>query len=333
MANLVVLGLIPPSGRTQSNRNLSTVLKSLAAECRNCSPISPMQCIDRCKAYKLKNELLSLRKSMANPNYTKELLNVLKNETRLQILQAIANGRYSVGKLQQKLKKSGYNHSQTNINEQYLRPLVLIGLAAQTRDEYYATTFGDRLAQLLPRFQGFAKKLPAHSEGYEENLLQAMLTGEKVFEDIETIVPHQNVSRVLKRLCSAKLIATPKERDYIFFFKSKRDPTKENLTTTEWKIYAAIADTGISAGNLAKETRLSRRITYKYLRCLRGKKLVFTRKKPKAYRLTCTGEKIASSLRSVQQIVEDTWNSSEQVMQDVKLVTNTGGYLNHALLT
>ena len=33
---------------------------------------------------------------MDNPNYIKELFNVLKNETRLQILQAIANGRYSV---------------------------------------------------------------------------------------------------------------------------------------------------------------------------------------------------------------------------------------------
>ena len=44
---------------------------------------------------------------MDTPNYIKELFNVLKNETRLHILHAIANGRYSVSQLQQELKKLG----------------------------------------------------------------------------------------------------------------------------------------------------------------------------------------------------------------------------------
>jgi predicted transcriptional regulator len=106
------------------------------------------------------------------------------------------------------------------------------------------------------------------------------------------------------------------ERDYIFFFKSKRDPDKENVTATERRIYDAIHNEGISAGKLAKETGLSIRRTYKYLRGLKGKKLVFIRKTPKAYGLTCKGEKLASVLQELQQIVEETWNSSEQVMHD-----------------
>ena len=110
------------------------------------------------------------------------------------------------------------------------------------------------------------------------------------------------------------MIETPEERDYIFFFKSKRDSEKETFTITERKIYDSIPVDGISAGKLAKETGLSMRRIYKYLRGLKGKKLVFIRRTPKAYGLTRKGQKLASVLQELQQIVEETWSSSEQVM-------------------
>ncbi len=88
------------------------------------------------------------------------------------------------------------------------------------------------------------------------------------------------------------------------------------MTATERKIYETIADEGISAGKLSKETGLSMRRTYKYLRGLKGKKLVFVRRTPKAYGLTCKGEMLASVLKGLQQIVEETWSSSEQVMNE-----------------
>ena len=71
---------------------------------------------------------------------------------------------------------------------------------------------------------------------------------------------------------------------------------------------------GISAGKIAKETRLSMRRTYKYLRGLKGKKLVFIRRTPKAYGLTCKGEMLASVLQELQQIVDETWSFSQQVI-------------------
>ena len=111
------------------NKDLATMLKTLNAECRNCAPTSPLECITRCQVYKLKNELRKLRETMDNPNYIKELFNVLKNETRLHILKAIVNGRYSVSQLQQELKKTGHSHSQDTINEEYLQPLMAVGLA------------------------------------------------------------------------------------------------------------------------------------------------------------------------------------------------------------
>ncbi|MGD0405508.1 MAG: winged helix-turn-helix domain-containing protein [Candidatus Bathyarchaeia archaeon] len=306
--------LSPP--RKGDNRDLAGMLRSLNAECRNCAPITPSECISRCQVYKLKNELRKLRETMDNPNYIKELFNVLKNETRLHILQAIVNGRYSVSQLQQELKKTGHSHSQDTISEEYLRPLMAVGLATEARDEYYATTFGGRLTELLGNFPEFVEMLPAHSECYEETILQSLLSGPKTFEAVEALISPKIASRILKRLRSAGLIETPMERDYIFFFKSKRDPNKENFTLTERRIYDAIPNEGISAGKLAKETGLSIGRTYKYLRGLKGKKLVFIRKTPKAYGLTCKGEKLASVLQELQQIVEETWSSSEQVMHD-----------------
>ena len=308
--------LSPIRKTTENNGDLASMLKTLDAECRNCAPITPLECINRCQVYKLKNELRKLRETMDNPNYLKELFNVLKNETRLHILQAIVNGRYSVSQLQQELKKTGHSHSQDTINEEYLRPLMAVGLATEARDEYYATTFGGRLTELLESFPEFAEMLPAHSECYEEILLQSLLSGPKTFEDVEALVSPKIASRILKRLRSVGLIETPEERDYIFFFKSKRDPNKETFTITERKVYDTISTGGISAGKLARETSLSTRRTYKYLRGLKGKKLIFIRRTPKAYGLTRKGEMLASVLLELQQIVEDTWSSSERVMQN-----------------
>jgi DNA-binding HxlR family transcriptional regulator len=192
---------------------------------------------------------------------------------------------------------------------------MAVGLATESRDEYYATNFGGRLTELLCAFPEFAEVLPAHSECYEETLLKALRDGPKTFEEIENLISPKIASRILKRLRQVELIQTPEERDYIFFFKSKRDPNKESLSETVRKVYETIADEGISAGKLAKQTGLSMRRIYKYLRGLKGKKLVFIRKTPKAYGLTCKGEMLASILQELQQIVEETWSSSQQVTQ------------------
>ena len=231
------MGNVLQPNRMGENHDLASMLKTFDAECRNCAPTSPLECLTRCQVYKLKNELRQLRETMDNPNYIKELFNVLKNETRLHILKAIVNGRYSVSQLQQELKKNGYSHSQDTINEEYLQPLMAVGLATESRDEYYATTFGGRLTNLLGVFPEFAEVLPAHSECYEETLLRELLSGPKTFEEIETLISSKIASRILKRLRSVGLIETPEERDYIFFFKSKRDPSKETLGETEHKVY------------------------------------------------------------------------------------------------
>jgi predicted transcriptional regulator len=299
------------SKSTSGDTDLAEMLRTLDAECRECAPMSPLKCITRCNVWKLKNELRRLRETMENPNFIKDLFNVLKNETRLRILNTIAKGRYSVNQLQHELKKAGYTHSQDTINEEYLRPLVQVGLATETRDEYYATMFGGRLTEKIEDFPEFVNVLPAHSECYEETLLSELLIGPKTFQEVEALI-----SRVLKRLKTSRLIETPEERDYVFFFRSKRDPKKETLVETERKVYNCLPEEGISAKKLAEKTGLSIRRIYKYLRGLKGKKLIFTRKTPKSYTLTVKGEKLAALLQDLQNLVEETWASSEQIVSD-----------------
>jgi DNA-binding HxlR family transcriptional regulator len=300
----------------EKKQNLSEMLRTLDAECRNCAPLNPLECVTRCKVWKLKNELRKLRETMDNPNFMKDLFNVLKNETRLHILNAIVKGRYSVSQLQQELKKVGYCHSQETITEEYVRPLLDVGLAAETRDEYYATIFGGRLSEVLEGFPEFVEVLPAHSECYEETLLSNLLAGPKTFQEVEELISPKVASRVLKRLKTVELIVTPEERDYVFFFRSKRDPNKETFFVTERVVYDNLPAEGISAKKLAEKTGLSMRRTYKYLRGLRGKKLVFTRKTPKSYGLTEKGERLALVLQGLQDLIEEVWNSSELVVSE-----------------
>jgi predicted transcriptional regulator len=303
---------------SENSQDLVDMLKDLGARCRACAPVNPLECVTRCNLWKVKNELRQLRDRMDDPNYVKELLNVLKNSTRLQILKTIARGRHSVIHLQEELRKAGYSHSRDTISQEYLQPLVQVGLAAEAQEQYYATTFGGKLTEVLEEFSDFVDVLPAHSECYEETLLDAMLTGPKTFEDLATFVSPKIGSRILKRLKTTGLIETPEDRDYIFFFRSKRDPEKEAFSETEQKIYAGIPDDGISAGKLAEKSGVSLRRTYKYLRKLRGKKLVFTRKNPKVYSLTEKGKKLAELIRGLQGVVEDVWQSSWHVVTTEK---------------
>jgi predicted transcriptional regulator len=297
---------------TDTEGGMTEILRSLDQECKNCSPVSPLECISNCNVWKLRNELRTLCETMETPHYMKDLLNVLKNDTRVAILQTTAKGKYSVSRLQQELKKAGYLHSQETLLEEYLRPLLNVGLIAESQEQFHTTTFGGRLTDLIENLPEFTDVLPAHSECYEETILKALQEGPKTFEDTRSFIPPKIVSRILKRLKTTCLVKTPKDRDYIFFFRSKRDQSKETLTETENRIYTNIPEEGISAKKLAQKTELSLRRTYKYLRGLKGKKLVFARKTPKTYALTEKGERLAWLLNEMHRLVEETMSFSEE---------------------
>jgi DNA-binding HxlR family transcriptional regulator len=307
-------------------------LKSLDSQCRSCAPITPLECLTRCRVYRLKNELRLLRKDFDNPDYIKELFNVLKNRMRLHILKVLFISRYPLSQLQLELKKAGYSHSQSAISKEILQPLTSLGLVCEWQSEYNLTLFGNRLTKLLECLSEFAPTLPYSSKCYEEIILQHLLSGSKTSESIESVILLKNVSRTIKRLRSALLINTSVEREYVFFFKTKRDPNKEALTVTERKIYDEIAYQGSSAGKLASQTRSSKRVIYRCIKHLKGKKLVFQRITPKSYALTDEGRKLAAVLYDLKQTVEDAWVSLQQITQDSAITTKDGVLLDNLFL-
>jgi len=295
---------------------MAAMLKILDEKCRTCTPLTPFECISSCKTWKLKNELRRIHKTIENPDFMKNLMNTLKNDTRLHILMTIAKGHYSARKLQQEVRKAGHSCSQVTTVEEYLHPLMEVGLALEAQDQYYATTFGARLSKLIEGSANIVSLLPAQSECYEETLLKALLSGPKTFEDINGFVSRKIVPRVLRRLETLDLVETPRERAYIFFFRSKRDPAKEKFSSAKSKVYNGIPDEGISVPKLAEKTGFTIRAIYKCLRRLRGKKLVFTRKMPRTYCLTAKGEELTLLLDELYAMVEETLISSEQVFRD-----------------
>jgi DNA-binding PadR family transcriptional regulator len=269
-----------------------------------------------CHVWKLKNEFRRLYEKMKTKGYMVELLNTLKNKRRLQILEIICEGQYSLETLQQRLKTLGHYHSQGTIAQEYLNPLINVGLAEEDGSKYYATFFGKRLNELVKNSLDIENLLPPHSEGYEETVLDTLLTMPKTFQELESLIPAKSITRVLNRLQKAGLVETAKENDYIFYFKTKRDPKKAKFSPTERKVYDNIPAEGISARKLAQKTGITLRRTYKYLKRLKRKKLVFTRKKPKTYALTGKGLETATMLREIHELTIETLATAALLVND-----------------
>jgi hypothetical protein len=312
---------------TQNSKGSFETLKTLEDMCKHCTPITPVQCISLCRFYKLKNELRNLRVLMSNPNYTTELFNVIKNKTRLQIFQEITNGRCTLEKIQQDLKKAGSQQSQNTISFEYVQPLIAVGLVSESLTKYGATTFGVRVSELLESFVQYADKLPPQSESHEEELLQFLLTGPKTCEEIKQIISPTIASRILKRLAESGLVNLPSERSYVFFHRSKRDPSLEQLTPAAQKVYDAIPEEGIAADKLAKLAGLSQRRTYKHIRHLKGKKLVFVRNIPRTYNLTEDGQKLALVLQGLTRKIAETWGFTEHVTEPAQKGFSSNSFL------
>jgi predicted transcriptional regulator len=291
---------------TAEQTSLAEVLEKWEEICKNCNPLTPIACVTNCRIWRQKNEFRRLYDKIKNPSYLTKLLNTLKNKRRLHILDIISRGRYSTAKLQQELKNSGYRHSQQTIVNEYLTPLIEVGLVEENQEsQYHSTLFGCRLKELTKDSYDMTNILPPHSECYEETALSMLTQEPKTFEDLECIVPRKSVARILGRLQKAGLIETSKENDYVFYFITKRNPNEAKFSSTERRVYENIIVEGVSARKLAEKTEISLRRTYKYLRKLKGKKLVFTRKKPKSYSLTTKGHQVAEFLNWVHNLTTE----------------------------
>jgi predicted transcriptional regulator/ribosomal protein S8 len=305
-----------PSKRAEKPTSLAQTLQKADETCRRCQPLTPTICMTKCDVWKLKNEFRKLYEKMRHSTYMKDLLNTIKNNRRLKILNAISNKELSIIKLQQKLKEHGYQHSQQTITEEYLTPLIEVGLAREYRNKFYTTLFGYWLNNLVRDFNNLENILPPHSECYEEITLSILLNEPNTYETLEKAIPVKNLSRILNRLKKAGLIETAEEKDYVFYFRTRRDPNKVKFSPTEQKVYHNIPAEGISARKLAEQANISLRRTYKYLKRLKRKKLVFTRKKSKLYTLTPKGVQIAKLLQNIRELVIEALTAGALLAKD-----------------
>jgi len=291
--------------------------------CKNCSPTSMLECVANCNIWKTKNEIKDLKKRTQNPTFTMQLLNTLKNKRRIQTLQILCNGRRTTDRIQQELGKSGYYHSQRTIEEEYVTPLLETELAAEDHNGYSATLFGRKINEFIKDFHEIAEFLPAHSECHEEELLNNFLEGPKTYEDLRSTARAKAIPRMLSRLQHKGLIESNKEKDLVFFFKSRRDLNKETCSSTEKRVYENIIPQGISARKLAEASGISLRRTYKYLRKLKGKKLIFMRENPRRYSLTEKGQRLAIVLHDVQDFVHELSDLERKIvnLENAKMTT------------
>lgn len=204
----------------------------------------------------------------------------------------------------------------TTISTEYLEPLVELGLALQELNEYSASILGKRIDEVIQGDEEELKLLPINSRGYEELILGFLLEGPKTFQEICEVLPKASVSRVLKRLKTARLLESPKEKDYVFYFRTKRKLINEELSPSEARIYQCIPWEGISVKMIAQRTGSSVRMVYKFLRKLRGKKLVFTRKQSKTYKLTCKGQKAALMLHRIRNLISEIVDTTQSIAQN-----------------
>jgi len=286
----------------EKDKSLGDILNDLEKKCSGCKPLTPLTCVSECKTWKLKNQLRKIHEKMQRPDFEGELLNTLKNKRRLQLLNLISKQGYPISRLQQKMKALGFSHSQQTLVEEYIDPLVKVGLVQDAQNPYHATILGYRVNELVRDFCDLEEILPPHSECYEETILEALMDTPRTYQQMRTRVSAKSLARVMSRLQKKDFVQTSKEKNYIFFFQTKRDSCLSTLSPTERRVYENISEEGVSAGKLAEKTHISLRRTYKYLRKLKGKKLVFIRKRPLSYSLTAKGAKLASMLKAVHNL-------------------------------
>ncbi len=273
-------------------------------------------CIESCEIWRAKNEVLEMNGMLCTDDHVHNLLNAVKNDRRQKIIEALFEHPRSIKGFQEYLKSEGYYHSQHTITSEYVKPLLEVGLVKKDGALYGLTLYGQKFFETLKRFD-VGNPLPSHSRCYEELVLDKLRDGPKSYATLVELVAQKSLSRPLKRLLENGFVRKRKSTDYIFYFRTKKVP-KKAFSPTEKKIYKTIPEVGISARELSKEVGINLRRTYKYLRKLRKRRLVFTRKKVPTYELTQSGMQLANFLEEMANLVSDASSASAYLLDRSK---------------
>jgi DNA-binding HxlR family transcriptional regulator len=304
------------SKTAENTAELADILSKADVFCRHCKPASPLHCVERCEIWRTKNEFLEMNKILSRDEHIHNLLNAVKNSRRKEVMDALSERPQGTQSLQGYLRNSGYRHSQRTINNEYVEPLIETGLVKRDGTKYRLTLYGTKLHQILSKFN-IENPLPPHSRCYEEIVLKKLKEKPKSYAELSKSLTQKSLSRTLKRLLETGLITRNPTSEYIFYFRTKKVP-KKPFSPTEKKVYKSIPDTGTSARQLSNKVGITIRRTYKYLRNLRRRRLVFTRKRPRTYKLTPNGTKLADFLEETAKLVLDASKASEYMVHRSK---------------
>jgi predicted transcriptional regulator len=301
------------SEATDNTEELVEILKQADSICQYCAPTSPMICVERCEIWRTRNEFLELNGTLCADDYVYDLLNAVKNDRRRKVLEALSEHPRSLRGLQEYLKDKGYYHSRRTIAGTYVEPLVKAGLIKKDGNKHRLTLYGRKFQDVLSRFD-VEDSLPSHSRCYEEIVLRKLKDGPKTYANLVGSVPRNSLSRSIQRLAEEGLVTKSKSSEYVFYLRTKKVP-KKRFSPTEKKVYEAIPDVGVSTRELSEKACINLRRTYKYLRRLRKRRLVFTRKMPRTYELTPSGREAANFLEETANLVLDASRASAFLLE------------------
>jgi len=295
------IGSNQPVRNVSAASYLSETLKKAETYCKDCKTSSPMVCVERCDVWRVKNEIMSVRQKTGEKGHTQRLLNTIKNPRRLKLLDALCEQPRTLRDMQRYLKQFGFHHSRSTISRAYVKPLINAGLVQEDNASRFKATFYGRKVHDLVHVIGREASLPIHSCCYEETVVKKLMTKPRTFDELAESVPRKSLARILMRLRTRGLLNEGLHGEYVFYNKIKGKP-KASLSPTEKRIFDIIPLDGISARQLSAQAKITLRRTYKYLRRLREKKLVFALKKPRTYSLTTQGRETAALLDEVERL-------------------------------
>jgi predicted transcriptional regulator len=268
--------------------------------CRDCRSSSPIICKELCQVWNIKKEHLSTFTDQAEkPNIT-ELLKLVQNSRRLKILEALVEEPHTLWELRELLKNGEHSLSPKRLLDNYIEPLIRTGLVDLKEEVYEATFKGKSLYNLL--FKTEVARFPIYSSGHEERILRELLSGPKSYDELLRKIPSRSLYRSLKKLQENKLIVKENLSGRVFYFSTKRRPTRK-LSQIEMKIFKALRmKTGMTVRNLSEKVGISVRQIYKYLRYLKYKRHVRKEKVSACYKLTEMGHNLTQSLNLAHNI-------------------------------
>jgi len=300
------IGSDQPLSRVCGAESLVDTLRRAEGYCRDCkSSFSPMVCVERCDVWRVKHEILEVKRAVGESGHLRRLLNVVKNERRWKILDVLCDRSLSAKELQRTLRESGFHHSRRTIVEAYVKPMIRVGLIVEDGVRFRVTFYGRKVHEILVEL-GSLGLLPVHSCCYEEVVLKE-LAKPKTFNELAERVPQKSLSRVLMRLRARGLLIKSPRRDYVFYHRVKGRP-RVRLSPTEKRVFDMIPHVGIPVRQLSNVVGINLRRTYKYLRRLREKKLVFALKVRRTYELTVQGREIVNILDEIEKLALSSLN-------------------------